>query len=74
MGTIPIFSNSYTNWTVCKYWHKWNSTSSSRGNQQKKRQKKKLKKESHWDMVSKQYKEGKITKFEYVKQMSYKLF
>ena len=36
--------------------------------------KKKLKKDSHWDKVSKQYKEGKITKFEYVKKMSYKLF
>ena len=46
---------------------------SSRGNQQKK-DKKKLKKESLWDKVFKQYKEGKITKFEYVKQMSYKLF
>ena len=40
------------------------------GKPAKKRQKKKLKKESHWDKVSKQYKEGKITKFEYVKQMS----
>ena len=40
----------------------------------KKMTKKKIKKESHWDMVSKQYKEGKITKFEDVKQMSYKLF
>ena len=43
------------------------------GKPAKKRQKK-LKKESHWDKVSKQYKEGKITKFECVKQMSYKLF
>ena len=42
--------------------------------QNKRQKKKKLKKESHWDKVSKQYKEGEITKFEYVKQMSYKLF
>ncbi|KAK3773195.1 hypothetical protein RRG08_022949 [Elysia crispata] len=44
------------------------------GETSKKKRQKKLKKESHWDKVSKQYKEGKITKFEYVKQMSYKLF